>query len=85
MAAPLPLLAFKAHVGPLFIAPDEIDFVAELGVGELALVELGRWRRADGLVVGVVVKGWKPHVIATPQDFRELLLEASKLQRLRHP
>jgi hypothetical protein len=81
----LPLLAFQHHVGSLYITPEEIEFVCALGTGDLALVEQGRWHRADGSVRSVVVKGWKPDVIATPQDFRELLLEASKLHRLQHP
>jgi hypothetical protein len=33
----------------------------------------------------VVCKAYKPGVIATPEDFRELLLEAGKLARLSHP
>lgn len=83
----LPLLAFQHHVGSLFIAPEEIEFVSELGVGDLAIVEKGRWHRsnADGRVCSIVVKGYKPFVIGGPEDFRELLLEASKLHRLRHP
>eukprot|EP00775_Hariotina_reticulata_P003117 gene3117-3395_t len=81
----LPLLAFQHHVGSLYITPEEIEFICALGTGDLALVEQGRWHRADGSICNVVVKGWKPDVIATPQDFRELLLEASKLHRLQHP
>jgi hypothetical protein len=33
----------------------------------------------------VVVKTYKPGVIATAEDFRELLMEAGKLSRLSHP
>jgi hypothetical protein len=36
-------------------------------------------------VAPVVVKAYKPDVIATPEDFRELLMEAGKLARLAHP
>lgn len=36
-------------------------------------------------VLTVVVKSYKPYVIATPEDFRELLMEAGKLSRLSHP
>lgn len=79
----LPLLAFQHHVGQLFIDPGEIEFVCSLGDGELALVEKGRWHTQNGLLP-VVVKGYKPFVVGSPQDFRELLLEASKLHRLRH-
>jgi hypothetical protein len=81
----LPLIAFQHHVGSLFIPPEEIDFVCELGVGDLAVVEHGRWRRGASSTLPVVVKGYKPFVVGSPQDFRELLLEASKLQKLRHP
>jgi hypothetical protein len=81
----LPLIAFQHHVGSLFIPPEEVDFVCELGVGDLAIVEHGRWRRGASSTLPVVVKGYKPFVVGSPQDFRELLLEASKLHRLRHP
>lgn len=84
VTANIPLLAFKHHVGSLYLDPADLEFVCELGLGELALVEKGRWRNG-GQTVSVVIKGYKPHVIATPQDFRELLLEASKLKRLQHP
>lgn len=33
----------------------------------------------------VVVKSYVPHVIATPEDLRELLLEAGRLKWLSHP
>jgi hypothetical protein len=36
-------------------------------------------------VATLVVKTFKPGVISTPEDFRELLLEAGKLARLDHP
>jgi hypothetical protein len=99
--AALPLLAFKHHVGPLFIDTESLEFVCELGVGEFALVEKGRLcagssgRAAEeGAAAArgcadhhpsVVVKSYVPHLIATPEDFRELLLEATRLKRLRHP
>lgn len=35
--------------------------------------------------VPVVVKSYRPCVVATPEDFRELLMEAGKLARLDHP
>eukprot|EP00879_Flechtneria_rotunda_P016495 GHRR01017262.1.p1 GENE.GHRR01017262.1~~GHRR01017262.1.p1 ORF type:complete len:686 (+),score=297.60 GHRR01017262.1:270-2327(+) len=81
----LPLLSFQHHVGCLYIDPEAIEFVCELGIGDLAVVEQGRWQRSDGSVCSVVVKGYKPFVVENPQDFRELLLEASKLHRLSHP
>lgn len=81
----LPLLAFQHHVGQLYIDPAEIQWVRELGNSDLAIVEQGRWRRADGSTTNIVCKVWRPFVVATPQDFRELLLEASKLHRLQHP
>jgi hypothetical protein len=83
--ATLPLLAFQHHVGDLYIDPSQLEFVCELGVGDLALVEQGRWYPRDAEPQDVVVKGYKPHIIAVPEDFRELLLEASKLHRLQHP
>jgi len=81
----LPLLAFQHHVGQLYIDPATIQFVRELRQSDLAIVEQGRWQRADGKPVNIVCKVWRPFVVATPQDFRELLLEASKLHRLQHP
>jgi hypothetical protein len=88
--AVLPLLAFQHHVGSqMYVDPEDIDFIASIGIGDLALVELGRWRRPNepqrAKPLQVVVKGYKPHVVSSPQDFRELLLEAAKLQRLQHP
>ena len=83
--ATLPLLAFQHHVGALYIDPADLRFIIELGVGELALVEKGEWTKTGQQPQAVVVKGYKPHVIATPEDFRELLLEANKLKRLQHP
>jgi hypothetical protein len=83
--ATLPLLAFQHHVGALYIDPSDLKFICELRVGELALVEQGKWIKDAQKPQAVVVKGYKPHVIATPEDFRELLLEANKLKRLQHP
>lgn len=81
----LPLLAFQHHVGQLYIDPANIQFVRELRQSDLAIVEQGRLRRPDsGKAVNVVCKVWRPFVVSTPQDFRELLLEASKLHRLQH-
>ncbi len=84
----LPLLAFKHHVGDLYIDPKFLHFVNELGLGEFAIVERARWAvvtPAGNSFKPVVVKSYAPHVISTPEDFRELLLEARKLRQLRHP
>jgi len=82
--ASLPLLAFQHHVGSLLVDPAELEYICELGQGALGLVEKGRMQ-ADGKVVTVVVKSYKPSVVASPEDFRELLMEAGKLARLHHP
>jgi hypothetical protein len=34
--------------------------------------------------MNVVVKGYSPHVIATPEDMHALLEEARNIQRLHH-
>lgn len=81
----LPLLAFQHHVGQLYIDPADLQWGKGLGQSELAVVEQGRWRKSDGKFTSIVCKVWRPFVVATPQDFRELLLEASKLHRLQHP
>lgn len=81
----LPLLAFQHHVGKLYIDPAEIQFAKGLGQSDLCIVEQGRWKGPNGKHTSIVCKVWRPDVVATPQDFRELLLEASKLHRLQHP
>ncbi len=83
----LPLLAFQHHVGQLYVDPQQIQFSRGLGQSELCVVEQGRLLRANGggKPVNIVCKVFRPFVVSTPQDFRELLLEASKLHRLQHP
>lgn len=97
--ASLPLLAFQHHVGSLYIDPDDLQHVCELGEGALGLVEKGRLRRADpragadaagnpqavAAAATVVVKSYRPRVVAAPEDFRELLMECGKLAQLEHP
>ncbi|KAI8474943.1 MAG: hypothetical protein J3K34DRAFT_517795 [Monoraphidium minutum] len=83
--ASLPLLAFQHHVGPLLVNPDDLEYVCELGHGSLALVEKACMPAGDGKAVAAVVKAYKPDVIESPEDFRELLLEAGKLSQLSHP
>lgn len=82
----LPLLAFQHHVGQLYIDPaSQIQFSKGLGQSDLCIIEQGRLQRANGKPVNIVCKVFRPFVVQTPADFRELLLEASKLHRLHHP
>lgn len=81
----LPLLAFQHHVGQLYIDPASIQFAKGLGQSDLCIIEQGRLQRANGKPVNIVCKVFRPFVVQTPADFRELLLEASKLHRLQHP
>jgi hypothetical protein len=83
----LPLLAFQHHVGPLHIDPAQLEFLVELSSSsDLAIVELARFALLpSGKAVKAAVKVFRPFVVATPADFRELLLEASMLHRLAHP
>jgi hypothetical protein len=82
----LPLLAFQHHVGALYVDPARLHFLCGLSASsDLAIVELARFALAPGCVVNAAVKVWRPFVVASPTDFRELLLEAAKLARLSHP
>jgi hypothetical protein len=76
----LPLLAFQHNVGKLYINPAEIQFAKGLGQSDLCIVEQGRWKGRNGKPTSIVCKVWRPFVVATSQDLRELLLEASKLE-----
>jgi hypothetical protein len=81
--ASLPLLALQHHVGRLYVSPDELEYVCELGAGALGLVEKGLMQ-VDGKPVAVVVKAYKPGAVDSPENFRELLMEAGKLAGLVH-
>lgn len=82
----LPLLAFQHHVGQLYIDPADLQFICELSSSsDLAVVERAKFHQPGSKPVNVTVKVWRPFVVATPADFRELLLEASLLRRLEHP
>jgi len=41
--------------------------------------------RTNTQPIPVVVKSFAPAAVRTPEDFRELLMEAGKLTRLEHP
>ncbi len=83
----LALLSFQHHVGDIYIDPAELEFVSELGEGEYAIVEKGRLRDAPDSPYGgtpVTVKSYKPSTISTPEDLRELVIEAQKLSKFKH-
>ncbi|KIY97670.1 hypothetical protein MNEG_10291, partial [Monoraphidium neglectum] len=76
---------FKELLGDLYIDASRLEFISELGVGELSLVERGLYYApTGGRPMNVVVKGYSPHVIATPEDMHALLEEARNIQRLHH-
>ena len=56
--------------------------------GEYAIVEKGRLRGATdgpyGAGIPITVKSFKPGMVASPEDLRELVIEAHKLGKLRH-
>lgn len=64
---PLPLLAFKRHCGKHFISPSQLEFVTEMGITPLTLVEKGRLHiETPDFSTSVVcaVKSFRPHVSA---------------------
>ena len=65
---PLAGLAFRQHLGPLFISPDAVDFVTEVSMGS-CLVEKGRLK-FEGPDFGsasvlCAVKSFRPNVSET--------------------
>ncbi|KAI8468772.1 MAG: kinase-like domain-containing protein [Monoraphidium minutum] len=79
------LARFKELLGDLYIESSRLEFISELGVGELAIVERGQYHPpSGGRAMNVVVKGYSPHVIATPEDMHALLSESRNIQRLHH-
>jgi hypothetical protein len=89
MSEGFPLLSFRHHVGELYVDPAGLEFVSELGEGEYAIVEKGRLlseagQGPYGAGTPITVKSYKPGTVATPEDLRELVIEAQKLSKLRH-
>lgn len=62
---PLALIAFKQHCGDLFISPGQLEFVTEMGITPLTLVEKGRLHIETACMstsVVCAVKSFRPSV-----------------------